>query len=180
MAVIGVSGRIGAGKNTFADLFVQQCPQFVQKSFAYKVKQIASLLLGLPIKFIDSREGKDHFLQDYQMTVRVFLQKLATDALRDRVHSNIWIYALFADYKEGDNWIITDLRFPNEIEYMKDKGGIFVRMNGNPTNLPRNDHYSETALDDYKDWDVVIDNTKGLDFLKDQVTLFKTSLKLAR
>ena len=78
---------------------------------------------------------------DWDMTYREFLQKLGTEAMRDGLHTNVWVNALFADYiphkKEGGfqrsvkdtngipydfeyeveypNWIITDMRFPNEL-----------------------------------------------------------------
>ncbi len=71
------------------------------------------------------------------MTVRMFLQELGTNAVRDNIHENAWVNALFADYrrnKDGEaihrfpNWIITDVRFPNEAKAVTDRGGINIRV----------------------------------------------------
>lgn len=94
-----------------------------------------------------------------QMTVREFLQRLGTDALRNGLHENTWVNALMADYKcvpadrapggwDCDNWIITDTRFPNEAQAIKDAGGIVVRID-RPGVTAVNAHPSETALDNW-------------------------------
>lgn len=119
-------------------------------------------------------------LTRYRMTVRQFLQELGTDACRDHIHPKIWINALFADYP-GDkylrfpNWVITDMRFVDEAEAVKKRGGVTIRIRRQPlesygyTTLNEDLspgpivklHSSETALDDY-DFDYVIDNTGTL------------------
>lgn len=66
-------------------------------------------------------------------------------------------------------WVITDTRFPNEADAIKQKGGILIRV----TRLgvgPVNDHPSETALDDY-DEDYVVSNVKDYDYLLSQLKL---------
>ena len=98
--------------------------------------------------------GPDFVEHDGRMTVRELLQKLGTDAMRDNLHENVWVNALFADYKskrellqadgtwiESDTgevdfavsikypkWIITDMRFPNEMEAIVARGGITIRV----------------------------------------------------
>lgn len=82
------------------------------------------------------------------MSVRELLQKLGTEAMRDGLHENVWVNALFADYtlnqvwktarelnsevassvEEYPNWIITDMRFPNEMEAVKERNGITIRV----------------------------------------------------
>ncbi len=107
------------------------------------------------------------------MTVREFLQKLGTEGLRNNLHGNVWVNALFADYKAPEssrydikglpNWIITDVRFPNEAQAIKDKGGIVVRIDrpDNPTS-PSN-HSSEVALDNWDfDMNIVNESLEGL------------------
>ena len=95
------------------------------------------------------------------MTVRDFLQKLGTDACRNGLHTNTWVNALMADYtpithSDRDpggfvypNWIITDTRFPNEAQAIKDAGGIIIRVD-RPGVKAINAHPSETGLDDWE------------------------------
>lgn len=123
-----------------------------------------------------------------QMTVRDFLQHLGTDGLRDGLHPNVWVNALMADYKplmsisfgimdlgasvsqmekmsklvptEYPNWIITDTRFPNEAQAIKDAGGIVIRVD-RPDVMAINAHPSETELDNWN-FDYKIANVSDL------------------
>jgi len=127
------------------------------------------------------------------LTPRKLLQLLGTDCGRNIIHNNIWVNALFANYKgfvpgkilsnsgradyiyrqEASNWIITDVRFPNELEAIKSRDGVTIRVNkfdgltmgqiGKPK-----EHESETALDDAK-FDYVIDNNGSIDELIEKV-----------
>ena len=125
------------------------------------------------------RGGKDSYKDsNITLTPRKLLQILGTECGRQIIHPNIWVNALFADYvqvadlqlkgrkgnlmhnKNQSNWIITDVRFPNEAQAIKDRGGILIRINrDNGTRaIDVNAHLSETALDDYDGFDYVIDN----------------------
>src|SRR5687767_1356970 len=106
----------------------------------------------------------------YIPTPRKLLQLMGTECGRETLHPNIWINALMADYKRQDthkhypdgigkypNWIITDVRFPNEVEAIKNKGGLVFRVNRVGI-TSTDDHPSETALDSYTQWDGIILN----------------------
>lgn len=198
------------------------------KKFAGKLKQTASLLTGIPVEKFEDQEFKMTNLSDewsslqqsgrskvlLPMTVRTFLQKLGTEAMRDGLHTNVWVNALFADYKglpykewndgkfnpypikreytedlQFPNWIITDMRFPNEMEAVKARKGITIRVvrpkveslvdkmkpysdlinHGTP--MPE-EHPSETALDDAEfDYEIINDGT-----IEDLVEKVKTIL----
>jgi hypothetical protein len=92
--------------------------------------------------------------------------------------------------KQEPNWIITDMRFPNEMDAVKAKGGITIRVNrikavtseiekadgtslGKVTWIPLpgidvSEHPSETALDNHK-FNYVIDNNGTISDLIDKV-----------
>jgi len=48
------------------------------------------------------------------LTYRKLLQLVGTEAGRKLIHPNIWVISTLKSFKEGENWIITDTRFPNE------------------------------------------------------------------
>lgn len=113
------------------------------------------------------------------LTPRKILQLLGTECGRHIIHKDIWINALFKDYDDNNwvelsdgakyinsNWIITDVRFLNEAKYIKDKGGLLIRIN---RNVETNNHSSETILDDYKEFDYVINNTGTKEHLQKEV-----------
>jgi len=170
------------------------------RKFAGKLKDIASHLTGIDIEKFEDQEFKKTLLgpewgtvehnplnnipvfEDVQfnslMSVRDFLQKLGTDALRMGLHDNVWVNALMADYQPLDfdslteaeimpNWVITDTRFPNEAKAIKDKGGIIIRID-KPGVKPINDHPSEIGLDGWN-FDYKIANVSGIFELKEAV-----------
>jgi hypothetical protein len=113
------------------------------------------------------------------MTYRQFLQELGTEAMRDGLHTNVWVNALFADYNAGytispldvdnqapDNWIITDMRFPNEMEAVKERKGITIRVSRTGIHTPKVEdlHPSETSLDDVE-FNYHIDNSGTIEDL---------------
>jgi hypothetical protein len=241
--IIGISGKIGSGKDTVG-MIIQALSikktigydtrysldplEYVKnyegrpnlkggweiKKFAFKLKQIVSLLTSIPVEDLEKQEVKDSLLGDEwytfigleevlktgngrrPYTVREMLQKVGTEAMRNTIHTNVWVNALFADYKpfienypqliksnvkeliEGDsysmgkavlpNWIITDVRFPNEANIIKEKGGILLRVN-RVSNNPISNHPSETSLDNYDKFDYTIENNGTLEELLEEV-----------
>lgn len=188
--IIGINGYAGVGKDTVGELIQKLQPrnQWEIKKFAGKLKQIASILTGIPSVMFEDQQFKKKYLPDMwsnhglPMTVRDFLQKLGTDALREGLHSNTWVNALMADYvalpqvglnitEDNDyahpNWIITDCRFPNEAYAIKNAGGVIVRVNRDGYRAI-NAHPSEVALDKWS-YDYVVDNDGSIEDLKKNV-----------
>jgi hypothetical protein len=134
----------------------------------------------------------------HHATYREVLQYIGTDLLRNQLHEDTWINATMLPYDNDSllhdipNWIITDVRFPNEYKAVKDRGGIMIRVNRSYVNraevlfdfgdtlLGKNTtsklinldhsepHQSETALDNYG-FDYIIDNNSDIDSLIDKV-----------
>lgn len=102
------------------------------------------------------------------LTPRKILQMLGTEGGRDVIHPNIWVNATLGDLTEKDQVIITDARFPNEVEGIKRKKGIVVKII-RPSVVSTSKHPSETALNDYTNWDYVIVNDGSLEKLEDKV-----------
>lgn len=107
-------------------------------------------------------------------TVRELLQEVGTDAMRNVIHPNIWVNGLFADYNASSKWIISDTRFPNEIESIKKHNGLTIRINRDSflrtgKVFYTDNHESETALDDYQGFDYVINNNGTIKALKEVV-----------
>ncbi len=144
MAIIGINGYAGSGKDTVARVIQYLKCENVGKvslqdaindygshgwwlqyqsdwdivKWAGKLKQIASILTGIPVEKFEDQEFKKtnmppewstFYESDYPwegevyeipLTVREFLQRLGTDGLRDKLHKNVWINALMSDYKE--------------------------------------------------------------------------------
>jgi len=219
--LIGISGKIGTGKDTVATLINIICryPDFSNstiehfytnnnefiakmweiKKFAGKMKSIASILTGIPEYKFEDQEFKKELLgpewgkvnknvplnsitpsEDIEfnnlMSVREFLQKLGTEAMRDGLHNNTWINALFTTYTDSAKWIITDVRFHNEAEAIKSRGGLLIRMVRDNAEVKLN-HASETSLDDFK-FDVYLVNDGSLADLIQKIKKLVNTYKL--
>ncbi len=99
------------------------------------------------------------------MTVREVLQFVGTDLFRTQIDPDIWVKSVFKrKYGEDDIVIIADARFPNEAAFAK-KNGLLVKIERN-NGLVGDMHISERALDDYTDYDFVVDNNDDLVVLK--------------
>lgn len=176
--LIGLSGKLQSGKDTVAGIIKDLQPDTWEvKRFAYKLKQIVSLLTGIKTEDLEKIEVKNSSLGPTwnNLTVREVLQKVGTEAMRDQIHSDIWVNALFADYHDFSNWIITDLRFPNEAKAIQDRGGIVIRIN-RKGNENTGNHPSETALDDFTNWNHIIDNDGDLVALYEKVDILMQPL----
>jgi cytidylate kinase len=159
--MIGISGKIGAGKSTLADYIIAAKPEYVRHSFAENVREVFHILTGIPITETRTAEAKNTIVSTFDLTIGEMLQKIGT-CLREDLHRDTWIISAFASYTPGDLWIFDDIRFPNEADAIKAHGGIVIRLNGDPGGTRASTkrdltHISETALDDYSDFDLIID-----------------------
>lgn len=183
--IIGLSGKMGSGKDLFFKLLSELQPQhkWQNKKFAGKLKEVASLISGASIQMWEDPEfKKTNMGDDWGMTYREFLQRLGTDSFRNSVHPDIWVNALMSEYRisiekwnedccatysDFPNWTITDIRFPNEAEAIRKRGYPLVRINRNVDD--RSGHTSERALDEYGRWDFIINNNSDVDYLRAEV-----------
>lgn len=78
--------------------------------------------------------------------VRRLLQRLGTEAGRDILGQDIWVNTTLTNAPDGPV-CITDVRFPNEQQAIKSRGGITVKVD-RPGVTAQSDHPSETSLDD--------------------------------
>ncbi len=104
------------------------------------------------------------------ITAREFLQLFGTNVMRN-IYDNIWVNACIKQIKseQPELAVITDVRFKNEIDGIKKAGGKVIRL----TRKVHNDsHGSETSLDNYKEFDAVIDN-QNMDIEQQNKELFK-------
>ena len=182
LEIFGFSGKIGVGKNFVIEkvfLPMLSVKQTVVLAFAdhFKVDVVAKDKIPYENAFHDKTEDS-----------RVKLQHRGTEEGRYIYGENIWVDVIDAwvqtHYERGIRRIvITDVRFLNEIEYIKKMGGTIIRINAEDRNNTKllqesmgdmsvynklKTHISETGLDNYTDFDYVIDNNKtNLNFFND-------------
>ena len=125
----------------------------------------------------DSKRNEEDLIKP---TPRFLLQFIGTDLLRNQLHPEIWVNSLFTDYQPNNliypSWCITDMRFLNEMEAVKKRGGITIRVNRN-LEESKDQHESETELDN-AEFDYVITNDGTIEELIEKVREILTKEKL--
>jgi hypothetical protein len=200
--IVGLVGFIGAGKGTIADLLVDR-HDFFKESFANSVKDAVSVVFGWDRALLEGdtpesrswREQKDEYWSKKlgkDFSPRLALQLMGTEAGRDVFHPDLWVHTVLRRCENApwNNYVIADVRFPNEIKAIQESGGKIVRVKRGPepdwydnayavnmgkTVEPPKEHYSEWA------WigspiDMILDNNCPLEQLHSRVDFLVKSL----
>lgn len=143
--IIGISGKIGSGKDTVANILSNMYPNVKILHFGDSLKDIISIVFNINRSILDTQEGKKAVYPKLGITNREILQKLGS-LFRQTFYENIWIDNVL-DKITSDNivYVIADVRYPNEKKAIEDAGGIVIRIER--PGIPTIDHISETALD---------------------------------
>ena len=152
------------------------------RKFAEPLKQIICIITGCsreqledPV-FKNTPLGDDWITSGKKLTPRDLLQIIGTDFIKNELNTNVWVSALLNKYKSYYKWIITDVRFPNEVRAIKEHGGVIIKVERPCSTCGEYDnticsngyhsiqHESETALDSYTP-DYVIKNEGSIEAL---------------
>lgn len=173
MQLVGISGYARSGKDSVGRVLVNELG-YVQVAWADALREMALALdpivgyggRGARLRDVITHIGWDRAKEVYP-EVRVFMQRLGTDGARKVFGPDIWVKTLMARVNPYERTVITDCRFVNEAQAVKDRGGEMWRV-VRPGVDPINAHISETALDDFE-FDRVIDNVGTLEDLRTKV-----------
>jgi len=137
--LIGILGRINSGKDTVARELVETYG-FRQDSFASTLKDITAQIFGWDRELLSGgsvesrafREEVDEWWAEQlgmpNFTPRLALQLIGTDVFRNNFHTDIWVLSAMRRYKEGENVVISDARFPNEVQIIRSLGGHIIQV----------------------------------------------------
>lgn len=173
MIIIGISGKKGSGKDTFASLLANELLgklglKVTLKAFADNLKKCCAIISNQHEWNFYSQDCKNKKAGFLSMTNRELMQKFGD--LTRQIDPDIWIkLALDINNVNTDVLIITDVRFKNEAKAIKDKGGILIKIE---SDRPETDlHISEIDLDNYGKFDFEVINNKdtSLENLKEKI-----------
>jgi hypothetical protein len=187
-----IQGFIGSGKDTFGNLLIEKYGG-AKLSFAGTLKDLVSILFdwdrelleGSTIKSREWRETKDEWWSEKlgisNLTPRWVLQNIGTDLFRDKFHKDIWLLTLENKIRKSSykNIVITDCRFPNEINFLKSMGATFIRIkrgedpewvkNYIENNIIPNGIHSSEYLWLKNNFDYIIENNDSIEILREKL-----------
>lgn len=165
--IIAFGHRRRVGKDTSCNfiktMLCVKGKRVVKISFAYKLKQVCHELFGWANvrepEYYDSYPAhRDDFIPELGMTVRELWIKFGND-IRQFYCYDTWIKSALQNIK-AEVILISDLRYPNEAEYLKSQSALLIKLNR--PNVPESNDIADSALKDYRGWDRIIDNDGSL------------------
>lgn len=168
--IIGLCGAAGAGKNTVADILVEDYG-FQAISFAEPIYRAVSEITGLPVEHLQDRRYKEKPIGWLGSSPRELLQTLGTDWGRKMIHANLWIVVALNKIgeikEEGGDVVVTDVRFDNEATALTLAGADIWQVN-RPGIVDVAEHESENGISPEL-IDVVIKNDASVAYLRERV-----------
>lgn len=139
--IIGVSGFIGSGKGTVATQLTEKCG-FRKDSFAASLKDACSVLFDWPRELLEGETTESRIWREIadvwwseklkipNFSPRLALQLIGTDILRTYFNEGLWFLTLEHRIHKNPSQhvVISDVRFPNEIKFIQEQGGIMIRV----------------------------------------------------
>ncbi len=138
--LLGLVGHKQAGKDSVGRILQQHFPLGTYRlAFADALKQELATLTGGNLEAIEKNKE----------ILRPVLQWYGTEFRRNNFGNDYWIKRVEQDIaaiKSPALIYITDVRFRNEAEYIRSKGGLLIKVE-RPC-LSENSHASETQVDE--------------------------------
>lgn len=190
--ILGLISPAGGGKDTVAHYLKQY--GYERVSLADEVRKDMLELVDIPEEYLERYKDKQLRLVSGQwdeqvgyFSIRKFLQKYATDIVRERFDEDYWIRRALLntftveaslDGHRTQKIVVTDVRFQNEIDYIRAQGGLIVYIDREGYGGKIKKHKSELLANDSsirQKADLTINNLGTLkDLEKEVLTLSKT------
>lgn len=145
--MIGITGKIGSGKDTIADYLVSK-HNYTKLSLAEPIKSALAAMLDEPIENFYDRELKEQHISELGLSRRQLAEALGTEwgrySLKNYTgNQDFWVKLL--EYKIFKNnfqrIVIPDVRFDNEVNFIRKNNGIIINVI-RPNFVTESDHVS--------------------------------------
>jgi hypothetical protein len=173
--IVGVGHAARVGKDSFGAALVKY-QGFERLAFADVLKQLV-YDSDYRVRWIVSRIGWERAKAEYPRQVRQTLVDVGL-ACRNHLGPDVWLNAVARQVEADRDYVITDVRYPNELQWILDAGGVAVKLTR--PGFGALDDVADKALADSTDWSVVIDNAGTLDDLAIEAGALVASARVAK
>lgn len=168
--LLGLTGKKGSGKDTFADYIVKKYG-FIKLAFSDQLRNILKKTFNWTDEHFN-RENKEKVCKKWDITPREAMQLMGTEVLRELFNNKInttidnikytyhikCIHNIVMNLK-GKNIIISDVRFQDEINYIKSMDGLIISIDKNINYNKFSNHKSENQQ--LKNIDFIMNNNNS-------------------
>lgn len=166
-----------SGKDTSAE--------YLQKQHGGQIFKFAQPIYDI-MKATHEIAGVDTFKDTKLLTwigtdwARAINENIWVDHCLNRIHQAERQGCYLSNEAFVNNFFVTDVRFPNEAEALKNNGFFLVKIDRRTRpQEERAAHMSENALNDYNGWDFVIDNNGTIEELYEQLQSIVQVIKIS-
>lgn len=170
--IVGLSGYARSGKDTIAEILIMNYG-FKRLAFADNIRKAVKVLNPIITGDIRANDMIDSYGWEVAKStpeMRRILQVFGTEVGRQMFGEDFWVQQVFRQMEQDnvyENFVITDVRYPNEADFIRERGGEIWRVSRSSIKAI-NSHSSETALDLY-DFDRHISNDKDIADLSTEI-----------
>ena len=158
--LIALTGAAGSGKSTVAKHLSNKPIPFVRTTFSGTLKKRRMQIPNVTTDLIEGELKEEPQELFGGKTPREVMQTLGTEWGRDSVYSKIWLDSWERSICDLTYIVVEDLRYLNEAELIKDRGGKIWRIR-RPDYFFGHSHISETEMESI-DPDLTIRNSGSL------------------
>lgn len=157
--IVVISGKQFSGKDTVANVLKEKLPDF----------KLAPLADAIKIEFGKKKKLTFNEVERNKPLYRAELIVLGNK--RRNEDADYWIKKIL---NSENNILVSDVRLPHEIETFEKLHAVKIRVEADREErakrgkLVKEDDPTETGLDDYKDWDYIIENNGTVNELEEK------------
>lgn len=179
MELIGLVGHAGVGKDYIAKHIISKILDKKGKKNTLIISMADQIKVNV---MVNSNVSYESVYEKKTYETRRLLQKEGTEKGRMTKDKDIWVNYLDAWVKVFSNkgverFIVPDIRFKNEADWIKSRGGFLIKITANDRMIERLEqesqgdenrkkeilqHKSVTEMKNINNYDIEIDNSKSI------------------
>lgn len=172
-SLIGITGYKRSGKDTAGEYFIKQ--GYIKYAFAGPLKKACKEIFMFTEEQTEG-DDKEEYDDRWNISARKVFQRFGTEIFRERlsefypemenIKQNFWTYRFKIWYHNQLNInkdvkiVVTDVRFDNEVEIIKELGGIIIKVERKNVD-DKDQHKSETSMGKIK-YDYLVKNDSNI------------------